>query len=626
MSVWSEGLSLFFSMAMEQVSDFAATIQAGALDRVILAATSQAKGFSSDEKIYECLERMSRCVKEASSICKAERESFGTFSLKGILDSLNEALESKEIAFAGFEREGFSPVSAELTRIIGEKTQSFVAWFQTEKRRLMQEEAMMLVSELRREAALDPGKALSDEGFKRFVQALSRLVCESFIPGSMEASRACVEDCVACLNAPGGRKEAEAFRELLASEKAAAPDILGKLSALESEIKRNAGNSREQAAAKRLYSVLREGMECLLAQAAAIDEDIAREESVWHPLKDENPTDYEIAIQNILANRVLVSKPKYFEGAKALPAAAAKARAKIGAQLPYFIDRVEMAATAKLTKDPFKCGREFLSQSMFDLIQEEKVMAQEVTDVFKRQISFYQERAAEYESIPESDIVKGINETLLIKVEGLAENLAAFEEKAKGIAERAKSVAMSFGKEEEEAMEREIGDQFFRLFTPVPESADALLSTMSIFYKNLAESPAAQGPAGRLAGDHQKHTGYLAKAIYAFRKEVLLFEVSTFEEILQYSVSRLKESTSEAAIAFAQGMDEGTKEIEAILLRRGIKAIKPSPHDMFNGREHEVLVVEKSEGFSKGEIIKLMSSGYKQDQSVLMRANVIAAR
>jgi molecular chaperone GrpE (heat shock protein) len=608
-------------MAMEQVSDFAATIQAGAHDRVVFAATSQAKGLSSDEKTYECLENMSRCVREASSLYKAERESFGTFSLKGILDSINEALESKEIAFASFEREGFSPVKAELNRIISEKIQSFIAWFEEGKKRLMQEEAMMLASELRREAALDPGKALSEEGFKSFVQAVSRLVCDSFIPGCIEASKSCVEDCVACLNAPGGRKEAEALRSLLEAEKESAADILGKLSSLEADLKRNAGNSKEQAAARKLGGILKNGIECLLAQSASIDEGFP-----WHPLKEESPAEYEMAIKQILANRVLMAKPKYFEAAKALASSAGKARAKVAAQLPYFLERVEMAATAKLSKDPFKCGRDFLSLSMLERIQEEKAMAREVVDVFSKQISFYQERAAEYESGPESEIVKGINETLLIKVEGLAENMAAFEEKAKQVAERAKTVAMNFGKEEEEAMEREIGDQFLRLFTPVPESVDALLSTLGILYINLAESPAAQGPAGRLAADCQKRAGYLSKAIAAFRKEVLLFEVSTFEEILQYSVSRLKESTSEAAIAYAQGMDEGTKEIEAILLRRGIKAIKPSPHDMFNGREHEVLVVEKSEGFNKGEIIKLMSSGYKQDQSVLMRANVIAAR
>jgi len=47
---------------------------------------------------------------------------------------------------------------------------------------------------------------------------------------------------------------------------------------------------------------------------------------------------------------------------------------------------------------------------------------------------------------------------------------------------------------------------------------------------------------------------------------------------------------------------------------------------MFNGKEHEVLIAETSEGFAKGEIIKVINPGYKRGDFILTRANVIAAK
>ena len=121
----------------------------------------------------------------------------------------------------------------------------------------------------------------------------------------------------------------------------------------------------------------------------------------------------------------------------------------------------------------------------------------------------------------------------------------------------------------------------------------------------------------------------LQKKLAQFKKEQLLFECSTFEEILHYSVSRLREvSESDApeVHAFVAAIDENAARLSSILTCRGITLMQPSPHDMFNGREHEVLMAEEREGFAKGEIIKFINSGYKEKDIVLIRANVIAAK
>jgi molecular chaperone GrpE (heat shock protein) len=72
---------------------------------------------------------------------------------------------------------------------------------------------------------------------------------------------------------------------------------------------------------------------------------------------------------------------------------------------------------------------------------------------------------------------------------------------------------------------------------------------------------------------------------------------------------------------------EGTyAALEVLLRKNNVTPIRPMPHDPFNGREHEVLVAEKQEGFEKGEVIKRLGSGYRYKDIVLVRANVIAAK
>jgi len=111
-----------------------------------------------------------------------------------------------------------------------------------------------------------------------------------------------------------------------------------------------------------------------------------------------------------------------------------------------------------------------------------------------------------------------------------------------------------------------------------------------------------------------------------FKKEQTLYEISTYEEIQHYSISRLRDSDCEHIAEFVAVLDQSAEKMEAILKEHGITPIRPAPGSVFNGREHEVLMAEAHEGFAKGEIIKAMNSGFRQKDNVLLRANVIAAR
>jgi len=111
-----------------------------------------------------------------------------------------------------------------------------------------------------------------------------------------------------------------------------------------------------------------------------------------------------------------------------------------------------------------------------------------------------------------------------------------------------------------------------------------------------------------------------------FKKETLLYEVSTFEEIQYYSVSRLRESDFLHVQAAVKIIDDTFSSLHSILQENNIELIHPIAHEPFNGKEHEVLTAEVHAEHKKGEVIKTMTSGYKQNNQVILRANVVAAR
>jgi molecular chaperone GrpE (heat shock protein) len=88
----------------------------------------------------------------------------------------------------------------------------------------------------------------------------------------------------------------------------------------------------------------------------------------------------------------------------------------------------------------------------------------------------------------------------------------------------------------------------------------------------------------------------------------------------------LRESDDEGTGRFTEAADKAWGGIAKVLRAHNIGLIKPKPKDMFDAKEHEVLTAEKHEGYKKGEIIKLINSGYRQNGEVLLRANVVAAR
>ncbi len=207
--------------------------------------------------------------------------------------------------------------------------------------------------------------------------------------------------------------------------------------------------------------------------------------------------------------------------------------------------------------------------------------------------------AGNYSETDFYDSISGIAETVDIKIQNIQENVLEFLQKA--------TVLIS------EISNNEKYDRIFLLFEKYDGSLEETINEIFFEINMLIDK----------YGNVCKKT---KKLILGLQKDCILFEISTFEEIMNYSVSRMRNSKNLYVEAFVQNIDFVFGELKQVLSVVGVDIIAPKPHDIFNGKEHEVIMAEKNNDFKKGEIIKLINSGYKNKNYIILRANVIAAK
>lgn len=105
----------------------------------------------------------------------------------------------------------------------------------------------------------------------------------------------------------------------------------------------------------------------------------------------------------------------------------------------------------------------------------------------------------------------------------------------------------------------------------------------------------------------------------------ILGEIITFNEILNHSIEILKKTSYTEALMYIQMIEEANSLINTTLSNEGIQKISPVEGDIFNSKEHVVIMAEKHESFTKGQVIKKISDGYKKEDKIIIKANIIAA-
>lgn len=244
------------------------------------------------------------------------------------------------------------------------------------------------------------------------------------------------------------------------------------------------------------------------------------------------------------------------------------------------------------------------------LTSQDILLTSEVIITFKKTIEKLPKLSGENKDT-DSQILNGIIETTNIKIESLYDSINEYRARSdEFISELNKNLF-------NESDSSSAVESIIETLTNNETAEDGLDEVLLLTKKNFEDKSTKSFEALLNKG---------AKQSLKYKKEILLFEISTFEEILTYSVSRLLDSESEEIKNSANVFTEAFDQLEVILKKNNIQMIRPVPHDLFNAKEHEVLIAEKHDEFKKGEIIKVVNAGFMQDGSIIIRANVIAAK
>jgi molecular chaperone GrpE (heat shock protein) len=290
-----------------------------------------------------------------------------------------------------------------------------------------------------------------------------------------------------------------------------------------------------------------------------------------------------------------------------------------------FIDTLKAYVSKHVVLDSYNDRLKNSISFYNNVIKKTAFMTEQVTDRFSEILEYTKKNAGSFSGgDQEIKIINGIYETIDIKVQSLNAFFNEFNEKMETLGnEDLYSYINNIN------MDKHVDNLFNQwkltynsYINPGTES----LRSVSVFFKK-----AVLGIKADIDRDiNRKLTNFVEnvkKADTRFKREALLFELSTFEEVLGYSISKLEDDSSCDNIReYAKTVRSISQGILEIIEGCGISVIAPMPHDMFNGKEHEVLMANITEGFKKGEVVKVINSGYREGDTVYIRANVICAR
>jgi len=259
------------------------------------------------------------------------------------------------------------------------------------------------------------------------------------------------------------------------------------------------------------------------------------------------------------------------------------------------------------------------------MIDSNKLLAEEAMQVFaevKKLLPSAECELPETEVLPQEDaqlqlsILAGISETIEIKCDSLRESIQTFGEDGENLLRSVSEEKVTLSDTEI----KKVQDTVLAAWITSPPCH------VANFFTALSEGDIFAPLHDRI---NKRVAFYLEKAeklTFRFKKEVVLYEICTYEEILTHSASRLRDSAWADMAMAEKELSAAYYALGALLEKSNIIAIRPAPHEQFNAFEHEILLAEIQEGFAKGEIIKVLNTGYKQNDKVILRANVIAAK
>ena len=581
--------------------DMLRSIKFRVIDRIIDSAGKNNRLSGYDDELFTSAKQLREIYLRAVRYYELHSAELNTFSIKSLVLGIYETLRGRlQIFQAQMNGGGESSIAIERIKLLS----AGVTYFMLSFKNCEQAYKNTWLS------ALELAGQFTPEFFETYIGRIQNDILQYFIENNYPAYKKAVQVCVTSLNNLRERKTLFNFYTLLSDEYAVLLDVSRQASEVEQELARNACNSLE-------FDIVTNFLAMVNEARLFYNSDVRKLTAFFLETPDtpvpepESADSLYIVCCDMLANTRLIAKKDYLETASRYKSDRQAVNDWAEVNAGVFTARIESQPDLSVLRDE----REQRSNG---LISQAKETAETIACVFARQVSFYRENADSFTALAENDIIGGINETLIIKTEVLKESISFFEVNQYSV----NAADLLCTAEECEQLLKELPSIWrAEIFS---ETADDKI--MDALYNCAVHTGAAAAYRKRITDLYQREAERVDKAVRRFLKDSVLFEISTFEEIMQYSVTRLRESEFDSVKDYIDMIDENARTIEDTLRKTGITMIRPNPHDTFNGKEHEILMAEQCEGFAKGEIIKYMTSGYRLNGQVLIRANIIAAR
>ncbi len=585
-------LSIIEELTQEITHNIFAVITNAVSNDIFLASENACLSYY-DENIYSYYRKIIDCYKAAALLYSEYRSVVKTPKIKKILDGTYSVLCSQINQHDDYNKNHLkNPIATEKRVVIGNSISLFVRNFNKVK---PSDETLSGI-----------GKVLfvNDFGYKSVIDFVNNII--SYIE---EECFACIydfyceafESCFKNLNDIDRRVETNNCLELLKKEhEILSSIIIVQINALEQELEKALYSEKDFV--ERLIAILQAGYQHLSKEVNEITENL----KVTKPMQLKTFEDFAQNLSEQFKKRKIISTESF-----------EKSFAKYNSAIDFFKDELSNFATEIIEKEIYEHS---FYKSVYELqkqVSEQAYMADEITEAFSEINEYFNENKQALES---NEIIKGITETISIKTENMLENKALFLENCNGIIKNYKSEKNNISEDDSlKCKEAAFENWKHEIVNNCNENID--------FKKNIIENnEILEQYLKKLEKTQTHYENSLKKLILELKKESILFEISTFEEIINYSVTRLVQSEDENIKDYADWIFDVMQNIETILKKNNIDLIRPKPHEPFNGKEHEVIMAEKNPEFLKGEIIKVLNSGYKQKDVVIIRANVIAAR
>lgn len=570
---------------------------------------------SYDVEIYDAYMRIIRSYEEVAGIYLDADSPITSPGIKAIWDGIYAILMSRLLVNG--EKESFvNPVEAEKKEIVSRSILAASAQMDVSIARILWNSQPEWTARLKRHLVFD----ITFESFNQAIEDICESIRKECAEEFYQVYTLRVKSAIANLNDLSLRHDVSYYNELLKEEQ----DILKQIvvvqvMALEKAVSEGLAEEDEAKTLENALNVLRETYQKESSEIARIDrlfsEGAARNRKNMGQvvMELEDFSEFAASFEEVVPFK------------NNLPAIFEKTKQNFTDKYSVFKNLTNEYITKRTREHLSKFTMKAIYNSKKDVSQTIH-MVLEASRCFGSILSHYEENKEHLLTLGESDIIKGVAETILIKVESLDEAIVEFERDTDTVIAGLSAAQTGILESDEEKMLAVFEEHLTRRLIELRKGEKKGPQII----KDTASDGLDKGICGeywdKALKPHSKKKDEIEKKVLIFKRDSFFFEISTFEEIMYYSVSRLREASDSRVLEFVSEIDNQYKKISDVLTKYGIEKIAPGPHDFFNPKENEVLMVEENEAFKKGEIIKTMNSGYRQNDVVIVRANVIAAK